>query len=1043
MLAGRAGGFIAAALIGAGVAHAAPPDFERDIKPILEAHCTGCHGAAKQKAGLRLDVRKASLFDEGTLTAGQPDKSELYKLLVSKDDKERMPQDAPALAPEKIALVRAWIEAGAAWPETVATGQPATNLHWAYVKPKRPTPPPITVKAWRGARNPIDAFVAARLEKAGLAPSPPAAPEILLRRVYLDLTGLPPAPADTDAFVAATRTLGTDKAFARVVEQLLASPRYGERWARVWLDLARYADSNGFEKDNLRSMWPYRDWVVRAFNRDLPFDQFTIEQIAGDMLPNATVDQQIASGFNANTMLNEEGGVDANEARFEVMVDRVNTTTSVWLGSTMGCAQCHNHKYDPFSQKDYYRMMAFFNNGVTYKGNTDGNGQPLHDPTLLVPDAKQQKALQALERAIAEQKKIIEGDTPALAEAEAAWVAEKRALGTGLKVITGVRSKTESGARLTARADGALVASGKNASNDSYEIVARLAPGAIAALRLEVLPDPSLPEKGPGRAPNGQFMLSRVRVFAAPAADPGKKLAVELFDPIDTVVNGTAKIAGVLDEDPETGWAPGSKIGEPSAAMFKLRGKDGAPVGFPGGTVLTVVLDEKSVHPQHGLGCFRLSVSADPGATAWLGLPGRIRDAITTPDSARSADDAAELTRHFRTITPLLERERVEVKALGKKIEELKIPATLVLQEMPGFSRPSSFVYDRGAFVSPTEKVFANTPAILPPMPDNLPANRLGLAQWLVSKDNPLTGRVLMNRIWETYFGRGLVATMEDFGTRGELPTHPELLDFLATELYERGLSLKAMHRLIVSSATYQQDSRVSPRSLEKDPYNELLSRGPRFRVEAETIRDIALAASGLLSTKMGGPSVMPPQPEGVWDVPYNSKLRWEDATGEDRFRRALYTFIRRSAAYPLQVTFDGTAREVCTLRRIRTNTPLQSLQLLNDPAFVEMARGLAERMAREAGNDPRARLAHGFRLVTGRKASARELTRLLSLYEQERTRFARAEAADAAGKLLAMTRAASAGEPATRKLGKPADAAAWTLVSNVLLNLDETQTKE
>ncbi len=749
-------------------------DFFRDIQPLLKASCYQCHGPTRQEAGLRLD-RKADALKGGAsgpaLIPGQSQKSLLIQRLLGADGKPRMPLGFAPLSSEQTTLLSAWIDQGAAWP-----GSPGAHArHWAYLKPIHYAPPKVRLTAW--VRNPIDNFVLARLEKERLHPAPEAPKETLIRRVSLDLTGLPPTPQEIDAFLADK----SPNAYTKVVDRLLASPHFGERWARLWLDLARYADTNGYEKDNRRSIWPYRDWVIQAFNRDMPFTQFTIAQIAGDMLPNATPEQKIATGFHRNTMLNEEGGVDQEEQRWLTIVDRVGTTASVWLGTTLACAQCHDHKYDPFTRTDYYRFFAFFDHA--------------NEPTLEAPTPEQEARRRALQAQIA-------------------------------------------------------------------DLEARL-------------------------------------------------------------------------KMPLTGANPA---------------------------------DRKATTDQ--------------------------------------------------------------IANLKKQIEALSIPTTLVMEERADNQPPSTYMHIKGAFLSRGDRVTAATPAILPPLPPGRPANRLTLAQWLVDENNPLTARVTVNRFWEQLFGLGIVETVEDFGTQGTPPTHPQLLDWLATEFMRRGWSVKAILRLMVTSATYRQSSRLTPALRERDPKNRLLARGPRFRLEAEMIRDLALSASRLLSPKIGGPSVFPYQPDGIWVMPYNGD-QWQMSAGEDRYRRGLYTFWRRTSPYPSFVSFDATSREFCTLRRIRTNTPLQALTTLNDPAFFEAARALARRMRREGGPTLGAQFTYGFRLCTARRPKPAELTRLEALYATELAHYRREAAA-------AQALAGDSGPQADS-----AEVAALTITANVLLNLDETLTKE
>jgi hypothetical protein len=713
-----------------------------------------------------------------------------------------------------------------------ATNQPV-KTHWAYVKPVRPELP--TVKNSRWARNPIDAFVLARLEKEKLKPSPEADRVTLIRRVSLDLTGLPPTLAEVDAFVADK----SKDAYEKLVDRLLASPHYGEKWARMWLDLARYADTHGYEKDPKRSMWPYRDWVINAFNQNMPFDEFTIEQIAGDMLPNATEEQKVASGFHRNTMYNTEGGVDKEESRVETIVDRVNTTATVWLGSTLACAQCHTHKYDPFTITEYYRMFAFLN-------NADEPQMEIVTPALK---AKQEKLQEEITHLEAELKK----QTPELDAAQKEW-------------------------------------------------------------------------------------------------EP--KFTRTLIE------NSTAEASNA---------------------------------------------------------------------------PPVIRKVIAKPQAERSETDIVALSDYFRSISPALKPVRDQLAEAQKRQKELKVqtPTTLVMVERK--EPRETHVLARGNFLNPGDKVTPGVPAFLPPLPAGEPDNRLTLAHWLVSPDNPLTARVTMNRFWGQYFGHGLVETVEDFGTQGERPTHPELLDWLATEFVQQNWDMKAMHKLIVMSATYRQSSRTTPEMVERDPNNRLFERGPRFRVPAETVRDIALEASGLLSPKIGGPSVFPYQPDGIWTQLYSSD-KWEISKGEDKYRRGLYTFWRRTSPYPAFMSFDAPSRELICTRRPRSNTPLQALTTLNDPAYVEASEALARRMMTEAKGGDADRAAYGFRLCVARVPKKNEVKRLLELYQTELTRYKQD------GK--------AAEQLSTTELGKPKEKidldelAAWTVVANVLLNLDETITK-
>jgi Protein of unknown function (DUF1553)/Protein of unknown function (DUF1549)/Planctomycete cytochrome C len=815
-------------------------DFARDVEPILSSRCYECHGEKKSKSGLRLDDKRRALQggDSGTpiFISGQSSQSQLILRvagLVKAD--EIMPAQGERLTAQQIGLLEAWIDQGASWPQT------AKKPHWAYVKPVRPELPKVQHSRW--PRDPIDNFILARLEQEKLAPSAEADRVTMIRRLSLDLIGLPPTLEEVDAFLAD----GSKDAYEKLVDRLLASPHFGEKWARLWLDLARYADSHGYEKDPPRSMWPYRDWVINAFNANMPFDQFTIEQIAGDMLLDATQAQKIASGFHRNTMINTEGGVDAEQSRVETIVDRVNTTATVWLGSTLGCAQCHSHKYDPFTQQEYYQFFAFFNNA--------------EEPKLELPSAEQAARRKQLSEEVPKLEAEFKKVTPELTAAQAAWETK--------------------------------------ATND-------LARSAIAT-------------------------------------------------------NATDK------------------------------------------------------------------------AGAAANIPTNIVKILKVAAPERTAEQRDEISDYFRSQAGELKTVRDQLAEARKAKEALEeaIPTTLVMKER---AEPrETHVMIRGNFLNTAEKVSPGVPAFLPPLPKGEPANRLTLARWLVSPENPLTARVTMNRFWEQIFGRGLVETVEDFGTQGERPTHPELLDWLATEFMRQNWNMKAMLRLMVTSATYRQSSHSTPELIERDPYNRLYARGPRFRVPAETIRDIALEASGLLSPKIGGPSVFPYQPDGIWTQLYSSD-QWVTSKGEDKYRRGIYTFWRRTSTYPAYISFDAPSRELICPRRQRSNTPLQALTTLNDPAFVEAAEALARRVMKQSKGSAEADAAYAFRLCVARAPQSKETKRLVALYEQELAQFKENPAA--------------AQKMATGELGQAPEGAsleklaAWTVVANVLLNLDETITK-
>jgi mono/diheme cytochrome c family protein len=1025
-------------------------DFKRDIEPIFAASCYQCHGATKAAGQLRLDAKPAAMkggISGAIIVPGNSRQSRLLARLLGEGGEKQMPLGGDPLTPQQIELVRRWIDQGAVWPDGDGAmerrGGGATPRHWAYVKPARPALPQVKNQSW--VRNPIDNFVLARLEKEGLAPAPEASKETLLRRVYLDLIGLPPTVKEIDEFLSDT----SPDAYEKVVDRLLASPHYGERWARPWLDLARYADSNGYEKDSLRVMWKYRDWVINALNADMPFDQFTVEQIAGDMLPDPTIDQKIATGFHRNTLLNQEGGTDPEEQHYEVLVDRVNTTASVWLGSTLACAQCHNHKYDPFTQRDYYKLYAIFDNADYQIRGVAKFERYVWEPQLELPTPEQEAKRKTLNDEIAKLEMKLRTQTPELDAAMAKWEELMRTEPQNWTALMPKAYRSAGGTTLTKQPDNSLLASGATPEFDEYVITAEASPnpsGQISALMVEAMTDPSLPRNGPGRDLYGHFILSTVEATA-----DGKALQFADGNWDDGLGRFDAKTFFNYDmsqvADRPRGWlinAMNDEVRMNRVAVFTLD----KPLVTNKPVQLTIRLKFLAGGLCQGIGRVRLSITGGDDPLRITRVSAELKKVLNMPPDKRTEKQKAALAERFRQVTPLLKADRDRLEALRDSVKNLGIVTALIMQEKPGSDRPSDWVRERGNFASKGEKVYAGTPAVLPPLPEGAPANRLGLAKWLVDESNPLTARVTVNRAWEQFFGRGIVETSEDFGTQGAPPSHPELLDWLAVALMEgrygsrsggdrvgagessSAWGMKKLHRLIVTSATYKQDSTVSPALQERDPYNRLLARGPRFRVEAEMVRDISLSASGLLSGKIGGPSVMPPQPDGIWRNPYSND-KWMVSKGEDRYRRGLYTFIRRTSPYPAMMTFDATSREVCTVRRVRTNTPLQSLTLLNDDAAMEMARALAKRMALEIDGDAKARVEYGFRLCATRRPKPEELDRLVALFNQQLTNY-KASPQTAEQLLKGEARELPAQE-----------LAAWTIVANVLLNLDETLTKQ
>ena len=808
-----------------------------EIRSLLATSCVSCHSGGQAAAGLRLDSM-AEMAKGGTsgpvVVPGNAGASLLIQRLVTSDRQLRMPLGGTPLRADQIATLKRWIDGGAVWPAT-AEDRTAGGIqkHWSYIKPVRPPVPSVN----GAVRNPIDNFILARLQKENLTFSPEASKETLIRRVSLDLIGLPPTLEEIDTFLADDRP----DAYERLVERLLASPHYGERWARPWLDLARYADTNGYEADRRRTMWKYRDWLIDALNRDMPFDRFTIEQIAGDMLPGATREQKVATGFHRNTMFNEEGGVDKEEAHFEVLVDRVNTTATVWLGSTIGCAQCHNHKYDPFSQKEYYQLMAFFANSARDTATSDSSNKG-KEPVLDLATAEQEQARKKLKAEIDALEARLKTQTPELARAQSGWERKLVEAVSDWKQIQTSSMNSVSGTTLTSTAEGAILASGKNPQRETFIIEGEVSLAKLTGIRLEALPHEQLPRGGPGRDIYGNAIVSDIKLEIETTGGNWQPVQFKriLSDDGRTQDERTRKL-WIIDASREDQRLARQLVAIPAE-----------PVKLKGRPRLRISIIQDSDFVGQSIGHFRLSVTDTRDPSEVVKIRARQRPILAKAAKDRTAEESKQLAEQFRAAAPELESVRERIKKLKKQVDRLGIPTALIMGEQPGVERPSDFVRIRGGFASKGDKVYGGVPAVLGSLPSEAPANRLGLAQWLVSKDNPLTARVAVNRIWEQYFGRGLVETSEDFGSQGEKPSHPELLDWLAVEFMDRNWSMKAMHRLIVSSATYRQTSAISPEVLRVDPANKLISRGARFRLDAESVRDVALAASGLLSRKVG-----------------------------------------------------------------------------------------------------------------------------------------------------------------------------------------------
>jgi len=921
------------------------------------------------------------------IVPGHPEKSELVKRITASDPDEKMPPVASGkkLSESEVALLQNWIRQGASYAR-----------HWAYVKPVRPMLPSVRRKSW--AKNEIDYFVLARLEKEKLKPSREADRAALLRRLALDLTGLPPTLEEMTEFLKDQRA----DAYERLVDRLMAKSSFGEHWARLWLDEARYADSAGYADDPARTIWAYRDYVIRAFNGNKPFDEFTIEQLAGDLLPEPTEEQIIATAFHRNTMTNNEGGTNDEEFRNVAVVDRVNTTMAVWMGETMACAQCHTHKYDPISNEEYFKFFAILN-------NTEDADRGDETPIYSIWTAEQKVQRARLEKEIAPLEKVVATVTPALQEAQAAW---EKDFPRDLKweTLSPSEMKTKSGAKITKGENGEISVEKKDKTDVySLEIPVSGRP-ALAVLRLETFPD-----SGHG---GGNFVISRLLAtngtngisFASAIAD----YAQEKFEAQSIIENKDTK---------KKGWAVGGQTDKAHALALIPQGA--TEIEGP----LNIAIEQLSEHEYHTLSKFRLSYSAHPRAAEFTKTPPNMIALLQKGE--RTEAERAELTKYYLTIAPLIEKERNQLAALKKEYGGMKPVTTVpVLRELVSDKHRKTKIQLRGNYLNLGDEVSEGLPAAFHPMPAGLKPNRLGLAKWLVDPNNPLTARVTVNRFWEALFGIGIVRTSEDFGMQGDAPSHPELLDWLATEFVANRWDVKHILKLMVTSAAYRQSSRVTPELLAKDPDNRLLARGPRFRLSAETIRDQAMFVSGLLSPKMYGPPVKPPQPKLGLSAAFGSATDWETSAGEDKYRRALYTTWRRSNPYPSMATFDAPNREVCTIRRERSNTPLQALVTLNDPVYVEAAQALARRM-NAAGPKPEEKIRRGFELCISREPTDRERKEILDLHDKTKARFANDPE--------------KAKSVATKPLGAApegtdvADLAAWTVVANVLLNLDET----
>ncbi|MFP6874096.1 MAG: DUF1553 domain-containing protein [Verrucomicrobiales bacterium] len=1117
--------------------------FNNDIRPLLSNTCLRCHGPDenKRKAKRRLDTREgAAAENDGVraIVAGNIDASELIHRITTDDPDELMPpaKSGKRFTPEQIALFKQWIKEGAEY-----------ETHWSYVKPVRPEIPEIANKnATIG--NAIDALLQVRRDREGLSSSPEADRHTLIRRLSLDLTGLPPTIAEVDTFTADN----SPGSYPELVDRLLAKPAFGEHWARMWLDLARYADSSGYADDPARTIWAYRDYVIRAFNENKPFDRFTIEQIAGDLLENPASEQLVATAFHRNTQTNNEGGTNDEEYRNVAIVDRVNTTMATWMGTTMACAQCHTHKYDPISQEEYFRMFAILNQTQDADRRDEG-------PTIPVLSGAQKQQQEEIETQIAELEKSLVTPNPQNLEALVKWEAGLLGEKKQWLPLGEISARAESGATFTALDDGSYLVAGKSAPTDTYTIVGIAKNTAITAVRLDVLSHESLSHwKGPGR--KGNFVLNEIELVSAADSPskrgrfvridlPGKNkiiniaevqvfsgndnvalkgkanqastyadamagraidgntdgnyqagsvahTAVDKADPFwevdlggqhditrivlwnrtdgaiqnrldgftlsllddkrGTVWTATHKKAPQHDQEislgggqqavfshatssfdqekfgvslaidgnagGHSGWSVAPQMGKDHHAIFELASP------LPGGKLQFTL---RQTYGEHAIGRFRISVSGS--AQAHRALPHKLAEIIAIAVKKRSETQVAELLHHFSGLNPEAVKASAELTKLRRQLAGLK-PATTVpvMRELAAGKERKTNIQMRGNYLDKGKEVSPGLPAVFHQPKDTRKMDRLTLAKWLADEDNPLTARVMANRLWEMIFGIGIVPTSEEFGSQGELPTHPELLDWLAVEFMASGWDMKAFLKLLVTSAAYRQDSRINDSSTEPDPDNRLLARGPRFRLSAEMIRDQALAVSGLLSSKMYGAPVRPPQPSFGIKAAFGGGIDWTTSQGEDKYRRGLYTTWRRSNPYPSMATFDAPNRETCTVRRSRTNTPLQALVTLNDPVYIEAAQALARRMYTVAikAKSAASGIGHGFRLCLSRPAGKAELARLTKLFDNAHSHYKQDPAA--------------ATMMATQPLGAApqgmdhAQLAALAVVGNVLLNLDE-----
>ncbi|MEX1040723.1 MAG: PSD1 and planctomycete cytochrome C domain-containing protein [Pirellulaceae bacterium] len=980
-------------------------DYARDIKPLLSNSCYTCHGpdAETREAELRLDNREDAI--QAAIVPGKPDESELLARIASDDPDLAMPpadSNRQRLNPEQVELVRQWIASGAAY-----------DKHWGYEPPTRPMAPVVEETA-----TPIDAFVRDRLKQGGLQPAPTADRRTLIRRLSFDLIGLPPTPEEVEAFVGDD----SDDASARLVDRLLESPHYGERMAINWLDLVRYADSVGIHGDQEWSMSPYRDYVINAFNENMPFDQFTVEQLAGDLLPEATLEQRVASGYNRLNMITAEGGAQAKEYLAKYAADRVRTTSTAWMGATVGCAECHDHKFDPYTIKEFYQFAAYFAD-LEERGVYSGSSRTSDwGPKVTVPTPEETAALKSVESAIAALESELQQHTPELAEAQAEWesTVDQAPSWRNLEAETLVSEPEVTWKTLE---DGSLLATGPNPDSPKYTLTFKSPGKPVTALRLEVFPDDSLPAKGPGRAGNGNFVLNRLELSTGDQPIP-------FSDATATHEQEGWPIKNLLGDDASKGWAMLPQIGKANEAVFQLK----ETFSPEGDQTLTVTLTH-NYGSSHAIGRLRLSVTEAEGpvkAGEDPGVPEEIRELIAIEMEKRTDEQKQQIAAYYRTVAPLLKPQRDQLAKERQTHEQLTASLTTSLVSVSVKPREMR-VLPRGNWLDDSgEPVEPAVPGFLGFSPEtNGRQSRLDLAQWMVDRRNPLVARVFVNRLWQTYFGRGLVSTADDFGAQGSLPSHPELLDWLAVEFIESGWDIKHMVRLIVQSETYRQSSERSEELRRRDPANQWLASQSHFRFPAELVRDNALSVSGLLVNKIGGVSARPYQPPKYWSHLNFPSREYQRDSGEGLYRRGLYTHWQRTFLHPSLAAFDAPTREECTVRRVTSNTPLQALVLMNDPTYVEAARALAVRLMQEGGDSADQRISFAMQAVLQRTPNAAEAEVLLDVYENHLQQYREdPQAAEALHQV---------GEFQVPKDLDKIELAAWISVARVVLNLHES----